>query len=100
MFCLQVVLKKQTQEGMEVMQVFRVYCDISRGVRGGAGMTLHSGVRVVNSCGVWLTVGVKQKWSAQGSRKQAASVALQEGKQQFDEEDDKPEATEVNRLLS
>ena len=43
-------------------QSFKVYCQVARGVRGGAGLTIHSGIRLHNSCGVLLSIGMQQRW--------------------------------------
>ncbi len=47
----------------EAQQTFKVYCQVVRGVRGGAGLTIHSGIRLHNSCGMLLSIGMQQKWS-------------------------------------
>lgn len=51
-----------TQEGIEMQQRFRVYCEVSRGPRGGAGLTLHSGIKLSNTLEVWLCIGIYQNW--------------------------------------
>lgn len=43
-------------------QSFKVYCQVARGVRGGAGVTIHSGIRLHNNCGVLLSIGMQQRW--------------------------------------
>ncbi|KAA6426828.1 MAG: Vacuolar sorting-associated [Trebouxia sp. A1-2] len=43
-------------------QSFKVYCQVTRGVRGGAGLTIHSGIRLHNNCGVLLSIGMQQRW--------------------------------------
>ncbi len=43
-------------------QSFKVYCQVARGVRGGAGLTIHSGIRLHNKCGVLLSIGMQQRW--------------------------------------
>ncbi|DBA81627.1 TPA: hypothetical protein ACH3X1_007382 [Trebouxia sp. C0004] len=43
-------------------QSFKVYCQVARGVRGGAGLTIHSGIRLHNNCGVLLSIGMQQRW--------------------------------------
>ena len=65
---MQISLLRLTEQGTEVLQRFRVYCDISRGVRGGAGLTLHSGIKLRNSLESWLAVGVYQNWPDNAER--------------------------------
>ena len=65
---MQITLSRLTEQGTEVLQRFRVYCDISRGVRGGTGLTLHSGIKLRNSLESWLAVGVYQNWPGNAER--------------------------------
>ena len=75
---MQVSLCKLTKQGNEAVLRFRVYCKISRGVRGGAGITLHSGISLHNSLEVWLCVGVYQNWlgTSQAEKPQVTQVLL------------------------
>ena len=65
---MQITLSRLTEQGTEVLQRFRIYCDISRGVRGGTGLTLHSGIKLRNSLESWLAVGVYQNWPGNAER--------------------------------
>ena len=51
----------------ETLQTFKVYCQVVRGVRGGAGVTIHSGIKLQNSCGVLLSISMQQRWPGSGS---------------------------------
>ena len=63
---IQVQLSMPSATGQTAAHTFKVYCQVTRGVRGGAGLTVHSGIRLHNSCGVLLSVGMQQRWPCNG----------------------------------
>lgn len=50
--------------GGQVLQSFKLCCQVERSPRGGAGLTLHSGIKLHNSCGLLLSIGMQQRWPA------------------------------------
>ena len=50
-----------TQRG-ESLQTYKVYCQVDRGIRGGAGVTIHSGIKLHNSSGGAIIIGMQQRW--------------------------------------
>lgn len=59
---LQVQLYMPAPWGGQALQTFKLCCEVGRAPRGGANLTLHSGIQLHNSCGLHLSIGMQQRW--------------------------------------
>lgn len=64
---VQVQLWMPTAEGGQALQTFKLYCQVERGLKGGAGLTMLSGIKLHNSCGLCLSIGMQQRWPGSSS---------------------------------
>ena len=55
----------------QALQTFKLCCQVDRGLKGGAGLTLHSGIKLHNSCGLLLSIGMQQRWPGSATDHQA-----------------------------
>lgn len=59
---VQVQVSMPEAGGSQALQTFKLCCQVERGLKGGAGLTLHSGIKLHNSCGLLLSIGMQQRW--------------------------------------
>ena len=55
----------------QAVQTFKLCCQVERGLMGGAGLTLHSGIKLHNSCGLLLSIGMQQRWPGRATDNQS-----------------------------
>ena len=72
---MQVQLWTPTAEGGQALQTFKLYCQVQRGVKGGAGLNLHSGIKLLNNCALFINIGMQQCWPGGGSSSSISSNA-------------------------